>query len=101
MGLALNRTSPYRVFMTLDTHDWFATALSALAEPQGQRVWSIIISFLGDMAQDEGAGISSAALTRVITPLGSSPKPFVLRCTACARTAGPRASVVAVARVIS
>ena len=45
MGLALNRANPYRVFMTLDTHDWFATALSALAEPQGQRVWSIIISF--------------------------------------------------------
>ena len=73
-GLALNRASPYRVFMTLDTHDWFATALSALAEPQGQRVWSIIISFLGDMAQDEGAGISSAALTRVITPLGIKPE---------------------------
>ena len=74
MGLALNRASPYRAFMTLDTHDWFATALSALAEPQGQRVWSIIISFLGDMAQDEGAGISSAALTRVITPLGIKPE---------------------------
>jgi len=74
MGLVLHRASPYRNPMTLDAHDWFSTALSALAEPQGQRVWSIIISFLGDMAQDEDAGISSAALTRVITPLGIKPE---------------------------
>ncbi|WP_420003749.1 PaaX family transcriptional regulator C-terminal domain-containing protein [Arenibacterium sp. LLYu02] len=60
--------------MTTDSHDWFNTAVQALADPQGQRVWSIIVSFLGDMAQGEGAGISSAALTRVITPLGIKPE---------------------------
>jgi len=60
--------------MTTDAHDWFSTAVEALADPQGQRVWSIIVSFLGDMAQDTQAGISSAALTRVITPLGIKPE---------------------------
>lgn len=60
--------------MTTNAHDWFTAAVEALAEPQGQRVWSIIVSFLGDMAQDDGAGISSAALTRVITPLGIKPE---------------------------
>lgn len=60
--------------MTTDSHDWFNSAVQALADPQGQRVWSIIVSFLGDMAQGEGAGISSAALTRVITPLGIKPE---------------------------
>ncbi|WP_232367863.1 PaaX family transcriptional regulator C-terminal domain-containing protein [Tritonibacter horizontis] len=50
------------------------TVVEALADPQGQRVWSIIVSFLGDMAQSDGARISSAALTRVITPIGIKPE---------------------------
>ncbi len=60
--------------MTRDSENWFSTVVEALAEPQGQRVWSVIISFLGDMAQAEDARISSAALTRVITPLGIKPE---------------------------
>ena len=60
--------------MSTDAQDWFSSAIGALADKQGQRVWSVIISFLGDMAQGEGAGISSAALTRVITPLGIKPE---------------------------
>lgn len=74
MGLARSSASPYPALMTTDSHDWFSTAVQALADPQGQRVWSIIVSFLGDMAQGEGAGISSAALSRVITPLGIKPE---------------------------
>ncbi|TNJ44857.1 PaaX family transcriptional regulator [Phaeobacter sp. B1627] len=60
--------------METEAHEWFSAAIGALADQQGQRVWSVIISFLGDMAQGEGAGISSAALTRVITPLGIKPE---------------------------
>lgn len=74
VGLALTRASPYRICMTQDTDEWFTTAITALTEPDGLRVWSIIVSFLGDMAQDKGAGVSSAALTRVITPLGIKPE---------------------------
>ncbi len=53
---------------------WFETALAALADPQDQRVWSIIVTLFGDLAQAQGAQISGGALTRVIEPLGIKPE---------------------------
>ncbi|MDA7966273.1 PaaX family transcriptional regulator C-terminal domain-containing protein [Ruegeria sp.] len=53
---------------------WFDTAVAALADPQDQRVWSIIVSLFGDLAQAPGAQISGSALTRVIEPIGIKPE---------------------------
>ncbi len=53
---------------------WFETALTTLADPQDQRVWSVIVTLFGDLAQDPGAQISGGALTRVIEPLGIKPE---------------------------
>lgn len=55
-------------------HPWFATAVSELADPQNQRVWSIIVSLFGDMAQERGAKISGGALGRIIEPMGIKPE---------------------------
>ena len=60
--------------MTKDTDRWFETSVARLSDPQNQRVWSIIVSLFGDMAQAEGSQISGAALTRIITPLGIKPE---------------------------
>ncbi|SDW77136.1 transcriptional regulator, PaaX family [Ruegeria halocynthiae] len=59
--------------MTKQT-SWFETAVTELADPQDQRVWSIIVSLFGDMAQDPGAQISGSALTRIIEPMGIKPE---------------------------
>ena len=53
---------------------WFETAVAELADPQDQRVWSIIVSLFGDLAQEPGAQISGGALTRVIEPIGIKPE---------------------------
>ncbi|MFV1443258.1 MULTISPECIES: PaaX family transcriptional regulator C-terminal domain-containing protein [unclassified Phaeobacter] len=53
---------------------WFDTAVTALSDPQNQRVWSIIVSLFGDLAQREGDQIGGSALTRIITPMGIKPE---------------------------
>lgn len=53
---------------------WFETAVDALTDPHDQRVWSIIVSLFGDMAQEPGAQISGGALTRIIEPMGIKPE---------------------------
>lgn len=53
---------------------WFDTAVSELADPQNQRVWSIIVSLFGDLAQKPTAQISGGALTRIIEPMGIKPE---------------------------
>lgn len=53
---------------------WFETAVAELTDPQDQRVWSIIVSLFGDMAQEPGAQISGGALTRIIEPMGIKPE---------------------------
>ncbi len=60
--------------MTKDIDHWFETSVAQLSDPQNQRVWSIIVSLFGDMAQAEGDQISGAALTRIITPMGIKPE---------------------------
>ncbi|WP_171100693.1 PaaX family transcriptional regulator C-terminal domain-containing protein [Ruegeria sp. HKCCD7255] len=53
---------------------WFEKAVAALTDTRDQRVWSIIVSLFGDLAQDPGAQISGGALTRVIEPMGIKPE---------------------------
>lgn len=60
--------------MTNKIDGWFETSVAQLSDPQNQRVWSIIVSLFGDMAQAEGGQISGAALTRIITPMGIKPE---------------------------
>jgi len=58
-----------------DSNDiWFESAVQQLNDPQNQRVWSVIVSLFGDLAQDKGAQISGSALTRIITPMGIKPE---------------------------
>lgn len=57
-----------------DNPPWFATCLDALCDPQNQRVWSVIVSLFGDLAQAPGARISGQALNRVIQPMGIKPE---------------------------
>ncbi|WP_299667105.1 PaaX family transcriptional regulator C-terminal domain-containing protein [uncultured Ruegeria sp.] len=57
-----------------EQNSWFETAVAELTDPQDQRVWSIIVSLFGDMAQEPGAQISGGALTRIIEPMGIKPE---------------------------
>ncbi|MFS4580756.1 PaaX family transcriptional regulator C-terminal domain-containing protein [Phaeobacter sp. C3_T13_0] len=60
--------------MTDKQPSWFSTAVTALADPQNQRVWSIIVSLFGDLAQRDGDQINGSTLTRIITPMGIKPE---------------------------
>lgn len=60
--------------MTYSNDQWFETSIGLLSDPLNQRVWSIIISLFGDMAQQPKNQISGAALTRIITPMGIKPE---------------------------
>lgn len=60
--------------MTQEIDSWFETAVARLNDPTNQRVWSIIVSLFGDMAQDPDHRISGGTLTRIIGPLGIKPE---------------------------
>ncbi|WIY26441.1 PaaX family transcriptional regulator C-terminal domain-containing protein [Parasedimentitalea psychrophila] len=60
--------------MTQPKDQWFETSINLLSDPQNQRVWSVIISLFGDMAQRPNEQIGGAALTRIITPMGIKPE---------------------------
>ncbi len=60
--------------MNEQQNPWFDTTVQQLNDPQNQRVWSVIVSLFGDLAQDKGAQISGSALTRIITPMGIKPE---------------------------
>ncbi|TDK43831.1 PaaX family transcriptional regulator C-terminal domain-containing protein [Antarcticimicrobium luteum] len=53
---------------------WFDTCARILTDPQNQRVWSIIISLFGDLAQRPGDRLSGSALSRIIMPMGIKPE---------------------------
>ena len=53
---------------------WFETTVAELTDPHDQRVWSIIVSLFGDMAQEPEARITGGALTRIIEPMGIKPE---------------------------
>jgi len=58
-----------------DTRDsWFDTCAQILTDPQNQRVWSIIVSLFGDLAQKPGDRLSGSALSRIIMPMGIKPE---------------------------
>lgn len=53
---------------------WFDDCVAALNDPRNQRVWSIIVTVFGDLAQRPGDRLSGAALSRIIEPLGVRPE---------------------------
>ncbi|MDE4134067.1 PaaX family transcriptional regulator C-terminal domain-containing protein [Phaeobacter sp. QD34_3] len=60
--------------MSTEQNPWFDASVAQLNDPQNLRVWSIIVSLFGDLAQKEGDQISGGALTRIITPMGIKPE---------------------------
>ena len=52
----------------------FQAALDALLERGTPRVWSLIVTVFGDLAQGEGDAISGPALAGILTPLGIKPE---------------------------
>lgn len=53
---------------------WFETSIAALCDGPPDRVWSVIVSLFGDLAQDPQAQISGSALTRIVEPMGIKPE---------------------------
>ncbi len=53
---------------------WFEASIAELSHLQNLRVWSIIVSLFGDLAQQPDARISGTTLTRIITPMGIKPE---------------------------
>lgn len=62
------------ISMNEQQNPWFDATVQQLNDPQNQRVWSVIVSLFGDLAQEKGARISGSALTRIITPMGIKPE---------------------------
>jgi len=73
-GLAYPPRAFYFRAMTNPPKNWFENSISQLNDPQDLRVWSIIVSLFGDLAQRPGERISGSALTRIITPIGIKPE---------------------------
>lgn len=57
-----------------DATNWFEAAIEKLADPQNQRVWSVIVSLFGDLARQPDDRLSGAALGRIIGPVGIRPE---------------------------
>ncbi|MCT4608457.1 MAG: PaaX family transcriptional regulator [Pelagimonas sp.] len=53
---------------------WFENSIAALNAVATQRVWSVIISLLGDMALAPSDRISGPAITRIVEPMGIRPE---------------------------
>ncbi|MEM7319317.1 MAG: PaaX family transcriptional regulator C-terminal domain-containing protein [Pseudomonadota bacterium] len=60
--------------MVEDNDRWFEQVVSDLGDPQNQRVWSVIVSVFGDLAQGSGDQLSGGALTRIVQPAGIRPE---------------------------
>ena len=60
--------------MAAPRDDWFDSCAQILTDPQNQRVWSIIVSLFGDLAQKPGDRLSGGALSRIIMPMGIKPE---------------------------
>ena len=57
-----------------DPNNWFAESVEVLTYNRNQRVWSIIVSLFGDLAQRPGDRISGAVLSRITEPMGIKPE---------------------------
>ena len=64
----------YSAVMKDDPDRWFDACVERLTDPQNLRVWSIIVSVFGDLAQGSGDRLSGGALTRIIGPMGIKPE---------------------------
>lgn len=51
-----------------------ASYTTALTELGGQRVWSLLVSVFGDLAQDEGAGIDGPLLSQIMAAMDVRPE---------------------------
>ena len=54
--------------------DAFTTHRRALTGPGGQRVWSLIVSVFGDLAQEKGASIPGPVLSEIMTAMDVRPE---------------------------
>ena len=53
---------------------WFSDGIRILTYNRNQRVWSIIVTLFGDLAQNPGDRISGAVLSRITEPMGIKPE---------------------------
>ena len=60
--------------MTAASFQNFEASIAQLTDLQNLRVWSIIVSLFGDLAQKTGDQISGTTLTQIITPMGIKPE---------------------------
>lgn len=60
--------------MTALSPQTFELGIAQLTDLQNLRVWSIIVSLFGDLAQRPGDQISGTTLTQIITPMGIKPE---------------------------
>ncbi len=60
--------------MTALSPQTFELGIAQLTDLQNLRVWSIIVSLFGDLAQKPGDQISGTTLTQIITPMGIKPE---------------------------
>ncbi len=60
--------------MREDPKTWFAESVEVLTYNRNQRVWSIIVTIFGDLAQRPGDRISGAVLSRLTEPMGIKPE---------------------------
>ena len=54
--------------------DVFTHTIADLRALGGQRVWSLMVSLFGDLAQAEGAGIDGPVLSRIMTAMQIRPE---------------------------
>jgi len=60
--------------MTADASKTFRAAAAALGTGEGHRVWSLIVTIFGDLAQGQGDAISGAVLSRLTGLMGIKPQ---------------------------
>lgn len=53
---------------------WFSASTTALNDPLNQRVWSVIVTIFGDLAQKPGDRLSGGVLTQIMSPMGIKPE---------------------------
>lgn len=60
--------------MTDLSDETFAACIKALTGDETPRVWSLVVTLFGDLAQAPGAEISGPALTQIFDPIGIKPQ---------------------------
>lgn len=60
--------------MTNSPDNWFSQSVEILTYNRNQRVWSIIVTLFGDLAQSPGDQISGTTLSRITEPMAIKPE---------------------------